>query len=67
MKEAYKTAKELTGNTGSSMSEHARAACINDVSLSGDPSVSCVISACLHLIILLSGDKVQLDLWSWML
>jgi len=38
MKEAYRTAREEIGNSGSKMTEHARAACINDVSFTGDIS-----------------------------
>lgn len=40
MTEAYKTAEYVMGNKGSKMTEHARAACIDDVTLSGDASVS---------------------------
>jgi len=38
MNQAYITAEKVMGNRGSKMVEHARAACINDVSLSGDIS-----------------------------
>ena len=44
MKQAYRTARETVGNGGSSMSEHARAACITDVSRTGDSAVSTLIS-----------------------
>ena len=40
MKAAYKLAKELLGNSGNNMAEHARAACITDVSLTGNAEVS---------------------------
>ncbi len=47
MKQAYKIAKDFVGNTGSSMTEHARAACIKDVSITDNPLVSIVLSICL--------------------
>jgi len=53
MKQAYKIAKDILGNTGSSMAEHARAACIKDVSVTDNPSVSLLISIYLQFIILL--------------
>jgi hypothetical protein len=53
MKQAYKTAKDFLGNTGSSMAEHARAACIKDVSVTGNPLVSIVFPIYLHFIIMI--------------
>jgi hypothetical protein len=47
MKEAYQIAKDHLGNTGSSMTEHALAACIKDVSVSSNPAVSLLFS--IHL------------------
>jgi hypothetical protein len=67
MQQAYRTAKEEIGNTGSKMAEHARAACISDVILSGTHLVSLFISTYSQLIILHSGDKVLSDMWLWML
>ena len=60
---AYKIARDVMSNTGSRMAEHAHAACINDVSLSGDYSVSLFISIYISLIILNSGEKVLSILW----
>jgi hypothetical protein len=44
MKKAYEVAQSVMGNTGSKMAEHARAACIDDVSSTGDRSVSLFMS-----------------------
>ncbi len=63
MQEAYKIAQDVMGNRGSKMAEHARAACINDVSTAGDPSVGLFTFTYLQLIILHSGDKVRSTSW----
>lgn len=59
MKEAYQTAKTVVGNTGSRMTEHARAACINDVTVSRNPQVSLLCSMNLNDVLLFSGHKVR--------
>lgn len=57
MKEAYRIAKTIVGNIGSRMTEHARAACITDVTRSSNPQVSLFISMNYTHVLLLVGTK----------
>ena len=51
MKAAYKLAQDLLSNSGNNMAEHARAACISDVSLTGNAEVSFLITTYFSLLI----------------